>query len=187
MKARLYRLLADRPEFMNEDHEVRLKLAWTADAPGSLALVDRVLVVAADEIDRLCGYVLRHLRHRAEEAVLDVVGALTAERLVAIYIALPRRRRSAVKRDPVWAYHVARTDHAAIEAAEQFWDELPDVAIPEDMSWQDQDAYFCFIREADRYRAGLSHELTSKQVDMVARGRRKSREILANASQEQSP
>jgi hypothetical protein len=187
MKARLCRLLADRPEFMNEDVGARLDMAWTEEPPGSLPLLDRVLMAGSDELDRLCAYVLRHLRERAEAAVLDVVGVLGPERLLAIYVSLSRRRQTAVLRDPVWAYHVGRANLEAIEAAERFWDELPDVPVPDDMPWPEQREYFAFIREADRYRAGLPHELTPEQVEMVNRGGRKSREILANARQEQSP
>jgi|GEM_PF-6195917 len=172
---------------MNEGVGARLGMAWTEEPPGSLPLLDRVLMMGSDELDRLCAYVLRHLRERAEAAVLDVVGVLGPERLLAIYVNLPRRQQAAVLRDPVWAYHVGRADLDAIETASQFWDEIPDLSVPDDMPWPEQREYFAFIREADRYRAGLSHELTPEQVEMVSRGHRKSREILANARQEQSP
>jgi hypothetical protein len=49
--------------------------------------------------------------------LLDLLGTLDADRLLAIYYALPQGRRSVVERDYAWAYHVWHAPHDEIKAA----------------------------------------------------------------------
>jgi hypothetical protein len=160
----------------------RIDAAWTASAPGSLPVLDRVLMAQTTELDQMCGYAVAKLRHRASGHVLDVLGVLDPERIVAMYLALPARRRDVVRRDGAWAYHVGRADLDAVAQALDDWDEMPALLVPEDMSHEAQAEIQHFTREAQRYRAGLSHELTPEQVEMVNRSTRKSRAILAGVA-----
>lgn len=164
---RLFRLLADRPEFLTRDVGARIDAAWTDDKPGSLVLLDRVLVAHMSELDSLCGYAVAKLRAAAAAPVLDVLGILEPERIVAMYCSLPPRRRGTVVRDAVWAYHVNHADLDAIAAAGTEWDEMPDVQVPTDLAPDAQRDYHRFVREATRLRVDLPHDLTDDELGCV--------------------
>jgi hypothetical protein len=108
LRARMYRLLAERPEYMISDREeVARRLLM---APVTLSDLDRTLIVAAgDELDRVCAHAVRKLSLRVDRGTLDTLSLLDADRLTAIYYALPPQRRAAVRSDVSWAYAV---DHA---------------------------------------------------------------------------
>ena len=110
--ARRFHLIATRPEFRNELQADRVERALTDDAPGALPLRDAMLIIGASELDRMCGYAVAVMSRKGTRIaeVLDVLGMLNADHICAIYYALPAERRSAVTRDPVWAYHVAQLD-----------------------------------------------------------------------------
>lgn len=169
LKARLYRLVADRPEFLTTDVGARLDAAWTSDAPGSLALIDRIGVAGMTEVDRLCAYAVAKLRGAASGAVLDVLGMLDPERLVAMFYALPQERRQVVLRDGAWAFYVNRVDPDDVQGAFGFWDDMPTLLVSEDLSPAAQADMHRFLREAQRCRAGLPHDLTARQRRYVGR------------------
>jgi hypothetical protein len=111
---RLYRLLSERPEYLIADAGERIERL--IDARLAMSEYDRQLVMGAGELDRLCGHAVRKLGKHAPGAVLDVLGVLDPDRLLAMYHALPNGRRASVRRDPAWSYHI---DHAptGLEAA----------------------------------------------------------------------
>jgi hypothetical protein len=160
---RLYRLLARRPELLTNEKADRADIAWTESPPGSMALIDRLMVEQVTELDRLCGYAVARLRTSAPASVLDLLGILTRERVLAMYYALPRERRRALLRDPVWGYHVQQVDPAEIASAFDFWADMPDGLLPDDMSHDAKRRYFRFVREAQRYRAGLPNDLSDDE------------------------
>lgn len=185
LMARLFRLLADRPEFLTTNVGSRIDAAWTTSAPGSLPALDRWLVTQAGELDRLCGYAVAKLRSSAPPVLLDVLGLLDPERIVAIYYAMPEDRRSAVLRDGAWGYYVGRVDPGTVAVASADWDEMPSLLVPDDVASPVQIEIHRFGREAQRYRSGLPHGLAPHEVELVNRSSRKSRAILAKTTQEQ--
>lgn len=78
--------------------------------------LDRSLILHAGELDRLCAHAVCILARRAHAPVLDVLGALNPERLIAVYYALPQHRRAVVRRDPAWAYHIEHAPQGTAEA-----------------------------------------------------------------------
>lgn len=174
--ARLYRLLADRPEFIREDRGERIDLTCPDALPMPLSVFDAVLVERAGELDRLCGYAVRMLRRGRSAAVLDLLGTLDADRLLAIYYALPADRRRRVLDDGVWSYYVGREpddmDDALAEVAELAEDATDAEPLPGGM--------VRFRREARRYRAGLAHDLTPDEVALCDEAREDSRALGAD-------
>ena len=158
--ARLYRLLADRPEFQTADTGARLDKALTLDAPGSLPLLDRVMIARATGTDLMCGYAVAKLRRVKSAALLDVLGMLDPQQVVAMYYALPSGRRSVLLSDPAWAYHVQRVDPAAVAEATAYWDDVPALTPPDDMSPAAQADWFRAARAAERKGAGLAPALS---------------------------
>ena len=111
--ARRYRLLSERPEYLTANRAELIERMLAAQVV--LGDFDRTLLLQASEVDRLCGHAVRALGHRAPAAVLDVLGVLHPDRLVAMYYALPLSRRTTMRRDPAWAYQI---EHAPPETAE---------------------------------------------------------------------
>lgn len=163
MHARLFRLLASRPELRHPDSVRRAESACDDQPPGHLCLLDRVLVVRASELDQLCGYAVALLNRSAPAAVLDLLGVLSPERMLGIYFALPAERRDCVRRDGPWAYHVARADADAVAEAQAWWDDLPALHASNDLSPEAQEAMRRFIRrmhlgEAERLKVNSPKE-----------------------------
>jgi hypothetical protein len=77
---------------------------------------DRTLILHAGELDRLCAYAVRSLTRHAPRAVLDVLGVLDPDRIVAMFYALPDGRRGRMQRDPVWGYHINQAPEDVPEA-----------------------------------------------------------------------
>jgi len=102
--ARRYRLLSERPEYLTGNRAELIERMSAAQV--ALGDFDRMLILQAGEVDRLCGHAVRSLGRSAPSAVLDVLGALHPDRLVAMYYALPVSRRATVRRDPAWAYQI---------------------------------------------------------------------------------
>jgi hypothetical protein len=114
-----YEVLARRPELCTPDRDHRLWHALTDEGPGPLRMLDAASVNDAGEVDMLCAYAVRLLRRpgiRTRE-LLDLLGMLDPDRIVAIYYALPLDRRHAFRRDPACAYHVNHAPTDEIEAA----------------------------------------------------------------------
>jgi hypothetical protein len=105
-KARLYRLLSERPEYLTASRADVIERML--DAQVAIGEFDRTLILHASEADRLCGHAVYGLSRRAPLGVLDVLSILDPDRLVAMYYALPLSRRASVRRDAAWAYHVER-------------------------------------------------------------------------------
>jgi hypothetical protein len=103
--ARRFVLLADRPELCVTDRAERIDRLLTLRIPASE--IDRTAVLHASELDHVCVHALRVLRKRSSKSLLDALGIMDADRVCALYCALPVRRRKAMLRDPVWAYDVA--------------------------------------------------------------------------------
>ena len=119
MNARRFALLARRPEFLL-DRSTRAEHALADDVPpGALHLLDAAMVIEASELDRLCASAVAAIAagRRPLALLLDVLGNLDPDRILAMYWALPSERREAVMSDPVWAYHVNRSPDLRDEEA----------------------------------------------------------------------
>lgn len=169
--ARLYRLLADRDEYMREDRGERIDRTDRRSTP-SLSEVDAELVANATTLDRHCGRAVRMLRREAPRGVLDLLGGLPEEQLAAIAHALPERRRKVLRRDPYWARAIAALDEGALHDADQLADDLDAFGRRMDdglrrkygSEYADEAAR---LREGERrLMAGLPHELSLD--DLVA-------------------
>jgi hypothetical protein len=128
--ARLYMLLGKHPEYLTANTGERIDRAL--EAPMPLNAVDKTLLMAATEIDRVCGHTVMVLRGQTSKPLLDALGVMDPDRIVAMYYALPDRRREIVRRDPAWAYHI---EHAPEGLAE---------VMAETQDW---------IKECDRFEA----------------------------------
>jgi hypothetical protein len=131
--ARGYALLARRPEFWTSDVSERLAHGTSDDGPGRLSAFDSIMVAQSGPIDRVCAYAVVVLSRKGGRTteVLDVLGMLDPDRLVAIYYALPEQRREVVLRDPAWAYHLHQAPRAQIAAALRDLEELDTDPISE--------------------------------------------------------
>ena len=124
--ARLYRLLADREEYLQLRGERRFDRTSPSEAP-SLSVVDAELVANATEIDRLCGAAVRLLRMGMSAGVVEILGWLEPERLAAVALALPEKRREAVLRKGYdWVVAVHEVDEDAIREVNEYVDDLDD-------------------------------------------------------------
>lgn len=103
--ARRYRLLSERPEYLTDDRAEVIERLLAAQV--TVSELDRTLILHASALDLFCAYAVRSLMSRAPVAVLDILGALGGDRVVAMFYALPERRRAVVRRDPVWGYYIA--------------------------------------------------------------------------------
>jgi hypothetical protein len=103
--ARRFVLLADRPELCVTDRAERIDRMLNLCIP--ISEIDRTAVLHASELDHVCVHVLRILRKSSSKLLLDGLGIMDADRVCALYFALPVRRRKAMLRNPVWAYDVA--------------------------------------------------------------------------------
>jgi hypothetical protein len=116
--ARLYRLLADRDEYMSRDLEQRLAATSARRVP-HMSGVDAESIENVGEIDRVCGAAVRRLRKRADAGVVDVLGWVDPDRLAAVALALPEgRRRAVLGRDYAWTRAFGGINHDAIREVE---------------------------------------------------------------------
>jgi hypothetical protein len=117
--ARLFRLLADRPEYRARDLGERL--AATSRRRTGLSLVDVEAIENADDFDRLCGAAVGILRRGGpvQVGIVDLLGWLDDDRLAAVALALPEDRRSViVGEDPYWSRVVSLIDAEAMREIE---------------------------------------------------------------------
>jgi hypothetical protein len=133
MLARLYLLLGKHPEYLTANTGERIDRAMDASVP--VNGIDKTLLMAATEIDRLCGHTVMVLRGQASKPLLDALGVLDPDRIVGMYYALPDHRREAVKRDAAWAYHI---EHAPEDL---------DQVLSETQDW---------ITQLDRFEADMA-------------------------------
>lgn len=164
MYARLFALIARRPEFRSHDPADRIDHAWTNEGPGAVPLIDRVLIAGATGLDQVCGYAVARLSTRVDSVLLDVLGVLPAERLCAMYHALPGDTRHRVLRDGVWAVQVGQIDAGDVRRAAAFWSDLPvELAISDVIPYAEQHGYFDAVRDALRATAGLPPQDTTDE------------------------
>lgn len=116
--ARRYRLLSERTEFLTANRAELIERILAS--PVTIGEVDRSVILHTSELDRLCAHAVRALALRAHKPVLDVLSVLSADRLAAMYYALPENRRAVVRRDPAWVYHVERAPEGTAEAVAEF-------------------------------------------------------------------
>lgn len=112
--ARRYRLLSERVELLTPDRAELVERILAS--PVTIGEFDRSVILHTNELDRLCAHAVRALSQRASTPVLDVLGVLDADRLVAMYYALPESRRAAVRRDVAWSYNVEQAPEGIAEA-----------------------------------------------------------------------
>jgi hypothetical protein len=156
MLARLYVLLGRHPEFMTTNTgELHDRVV---DSPVPLNCVDKTLIMGATEVDRLCAHTVMVLRGQMSKPLLDAIGVMDPDRIVAMYFALPNRRRAQVKQDAAWAYHV---EHAPPEMAE---------VLREGCGWLD---------EGDRYTADRASTSVLFTDEVASRMKRTEPAVLA--------
>jgi hypothetical protein len=118
VRSRLYRLLADRREYMRRDLTGRAEAVSRLQAP-HLSLVDAEAIEDMTEIDRLCGAAVRALRQRYSASVADLLEWLDPDRLAAVALALPEDRRRAILRQrPEWGRALQAVDTGALGEVE---------------------------------------------------------------------
>jgi len=172
--ARRYRLLAERPELLTASRAELIERMLAAQV--AIGEFDRTLILHASELDRLCAHAVRSLARRAPGAVLDVLGVLHADRLAAMYYALPDGRREAVRRDPAWSYQVEHvppgTDEAVAEVercaqdAQQFTARLAALAAQAPRSARESTERW--DRSMLRHEVGLPVLLTDPERELIA-------------------
>jgi hypothetical protein len=150
-------------------------------AVGSL---DRSLILASGDIDRLCARAVIRLNKRASFVLLDLLAELDPIRLLAIYYALAERRRRAVLRDPAWAYAVRHAPEGIEEAIAEV-DALAAEADPvtADLAKREGQAAGVvelaaargFRRRLLRIEAGLARRVAVRVLRCRDRGRRRTR------------
>lgn len=153
--ARLYMLLGKHPEYLTANTGERIDRALESPIP--LNGVDKTLLMAATEIDRVCGHTVMVLRGQTSRPLLDALGVMDPDRIVAMYYALPDRRREVVRRDPAWAYHI---EHAPEGLAE---------VMAETQDW---------IKECDRFEADAARLDVSVPAAVSDRLKRAERVML---------
>jgi len=162
--ARLYRVLADRPEYLRHDLAERVDRTAATASP-FLSPVDGDLIALASELDLLCGYAVQRLREKASAPVLDLLGVLTPHRLAAVALALPEDRRAAVlRRDPYWARAVAALDPDALAVAREAIEDMGATvmesrkAIRDDLGDEFADVWDSVDQDLRRQGVGLPPE-----------------------------
>jgi len=174
MWARLFRVLADRPDYLRHDLGERIERTAATASP-SLSPVDADLIAIASELDLLCGYAVSLLRSKASGSVLDLLGMLSPERLAAVALALPESRRETIlRRDPVWARAVAAIDPDTLEAANQLADDVDTFAHEFDNDVRESFGPEYAARLADldqqvrRRDLGLPHNVSPEDTAQLA-------------------
>lgn len=171
VRARLYRLLADRPELMRVGLDLGEWIERTSPPirETRLPLVEALAVEDTTEVDRLCGAAVRRLRRRVDEGTIDLLGYLEPDRLAAVLVALPKNRRRAVlNKCYEAAYAESRIDEEQVCEIE--------VAIEGSEATQ-REVDECFralgidgeriTRELRKYHAGLPHDLTEEEIETI--------------------
>lgn len=186
MLARLYLLLGKHPEYLTANTGERIDRAL--DAPIPLNAVDKTLLMAATEIDRVCGYTVMLLRGQMSKPLLDALGVMDPDRIVAMYYALPDRRREIVKRDPVWAYAIEHAPEGLSDVMSETKDWITDMdRIEADMQRLDASvpaAVSNRLRRAERvmlqHQAGLPVMVSRREREEIEESERRGATLLDN-------
>lgn len=168
---RLFRLLARRPDLLYPDREQRVSNTLDDPVYVDLSTFDVVLLGLVDDLDRLCAAAVAQINSKStNRAVLDLLATLPGDRLVAMYLAVEKARRSRLLSDPVWSYRVGHTDLEAVKEASAFWDDFATVSgsLAQDMAKfaghpEEERKWLHFRRGHHRLLAGLPHDLTDDE------------------------
>lgn len=156
-RARRYALLAERPELLYPDAEHRAERVIADDTRSQL---DVLLLAGVDDLDRVCAAAVAKLNHDKAEPVLDLLGVLPADYLLAIYFALPSDQRGQCCSDQVWAYHLRRIPDGVDEATGTLR-QLAELERPEDeadrlLSPEESVAFRGFSEDLTRAALGMA-------------------------------
>ena len=185
-KARLYMLLGKYPEYLIADPAERIDRAL--DAPIALGSLDLTLLAGATEIDRVCAHTVMVLRGEACKPLLDALGVMDPDRIVAMYYALPDYRRESVKNDVAWAFHVGNAPEGVGDVIDQArgWLEEQD-RMAADRARLDATvppAVSARLKRAERvmlYRqAGVAIDVTPEELVEIEASERIGTRVLAN-------
>jgi hypothetical protein len=184
--ARLYMLLGKYPEYLTAKTGERIDRAL--DAPIALNGFDLTLLMAATEIDRVCAHTVMVLRDERSKGLLNALGVMDPDRIVAMYYALPNGRREVVRQDPAWAYHI---DHAPEGMPERIddvagwcddWDRT--AAHRSRLAANVPVALLERINRAERvmlrHQAGLPTGATPAEVEMIEQSERVGAKLMHN-------
>lgn len=186
--ARRFRLLAHREEFLRADPEERVAATRRSRRMIPLSLHDQVQVIGSGELDRVCAGAVRRLSKGGQgiAAPLDALGHMEPDRLCGVYFALPKGKRRALHKDPVWDYNVRKVERGMAEAIEDI-DEIATEGevfakrradLMAEMSAGDQAMWERFENEQMRRLAGLDHNLSDAEVETLEQARRDAHELL---------
>jgi hypothetical protein len=116
--ARWFGLLADRVELLRPDPAERVEVLLRDGGLDGAHPFDARFIADAGELDLMCGYAVRVMRAGGQLGpLLDVLGMLSAARVVGMYYALPDDRRVHVRRaDPVWLMRLTSLEDDMAEA-----------------------------------------------------------------------
>lgn len=186
MLARLYLLLGKHTEYMTADVGERIDRALEAPIP--LNALDKTLLMAATEIDRVCGYTVMLMRGETSKPLLDALGVMDPDRIVAMYYALPDRRREIVRRDPVWAYHIEHAPEGLADVMSETKDWITDLdRIEADMARADATVPAAVSNQLKRvervmlrHQAGLPVMVSRREQEEIEASERRGKEILDN-------
>lgn len=186
MLARLYVLLGKHPDYLTSDTGERIDRALNAPIP--LNAVDKTLLMAATEIDRVCGYTVMLLRGQTSKPLLDALGVMDPDRIVAMYYALPDRRRKIVLSDPAWAYHIEHAPEGLAQVMSETVDWLSDFdRIEADMARTDasvpaavSDRFKRTERVILHQQAGLPVPVSRRELQEIEASERRGRRLLEN-------
>lgn len=150
MLSRLYMLLGKHPECLpaNTGEHVRTSLQLNG--------IDRSLLVAATEIDRLCSYTLM-LHSDTSDALFAALGVIDPDRIIAMFYALPSRRREMIMRNPAWTYHLEDEPEGLAQI------------MAETKDW---------LKDADRLEADINRRVEQIPISLSVRLKRTERVML---------
>lgn len=169
--ARLYRLLADRDEYLVlAGRSIQERVERTRyDQATCLSAVDAGLVVNATEADRICAAAVRVLRKGTSPGVVELLTALSQDRRAAVALALPEHRRTAVFGPR--AELVFELDEELLRTAEEVAERLDAATkVPWSiLSGDDATELAEFDHQLRRRDAELPAEFTDEQLEAMSR------------------
>ena len=110
-------LLSDRVEYCCPDKELLIDRLLGLCIP--ISELDIGLVLQATELDRLCAHFIRALRERHNKFLIEALGVMSADRVIACHYALPPSKQVKALRDVAWAYQVTENCPFGTERAIQ--------------------------------------------------------------------
>lgn len=185
--ARLYVLLGKHPEYLTANTGERIDRAL--DAPIVLNGFDLTLLMAATEIDRVCAHTVMVLRDQRNNGLLDALGVMDPDRIVAMYYALPDGRRERVRNDAAWAYHI---DHAPEGMPERIddvagWCDASDRRMAQRGRVNNDPRALGVIERMKRtervmlrHQAGLLTDATPAEIEMIEQSERIGERLMHN-------